>query len=254
MGGDRSAGHRPRDGVGRKDRVTGLADDFVQQVVRACIAGDRIGNELAAAIEHQRADGGGIVAARARQVDAGGRGLQRDACRALPTPLVTVIVIDAETVRLVFGSMPVTVRTAVPARPVENTQQIAWPVSEWTWMLVQLIADSSSGVLASSGMWMLATSTGLMLQLMSWPETGVPSALRHMMSTSVENGDAGNHGEPPLFSGIVVDVACNVMVPLCGAVKPPPSPPPPPQLARARLASSSPMVLPKNFMSCLQAC
>ena len=47
------------------------------------------------------------------------------------------------------------VERRVPACPLENTQQIAWPVSEWTWMLPQLTADSSSGVLASSRMWML---------------------------------------------------------------------------------------------------
>src|SRR5690606_3128304 len=135
-----------------------------------------------------------------------------------------------------------------------KTQQIAWPVSEWTWMLVQSTADSSSSVLASSGMWMLATSTGLMLQLRSRPETKLPSALRHSIATSVENGDAGYHGAPPEFSGIVVEVARSVMVPLSGGTnEPPSSPPPPPQPASTRPASSSPRVLPNNFMSCLQA-
>src|SRR5690606_1302124 len=88
----------------------------------------------------------------------------------------------------------------------------------------------------------------------SWPETKVPSALRHSMSTSVENGDAGYQGAPVAFSGIVVEVARNVIVPLTGGEKvPPSSPPPPPQPASTRPASRSPKVLPNNFMSSLQA-
>jgi|SRR5690348_596021 len=74
------------------------------------------------------------------------------------------------------------------------------------------------------------------------------------MSTSLENGEDGYHGAPFALSGKVVVVACNVMLPLCGGEVAPPSPPPPPQLANVRLASISPRVLPKNFMSCLQSC
>ena len=93
-----------------------------------------------------------------------------------------------------------------------------------------------------------------MLTCTSLPTISVPSALRSVIVTSAWLGPCALGSSNEVFNGSVVVVAARVIVPLWGEVNEPPSPPPPPQLARARLASSSPRVLPKNFMWCLQAC
>ena len=94
-----------------------------------------------------------------------------------------------------------------------------------------------------------------MLTWMSWPLTNEPSGLRQVIVTVAWVGLPYCVGRyPDTFTGSVVLVALSVSVLLGAGENAPPLLPPPPQLARARLASSSPKVLPKTFMLNLQAC